>query len=55
MNDNYMIDTDIDETLHNGDVSSENGLLNFHTFPKPKMNNMNMIVYNGYLNVIIVI
>ena len=34
MNDNDRIDTDIIETLQNGDVSSLIGLLNSHTLPQ---------------------
>ena len=50
-----MIDTDINETLHEGDVSSGIGLLNSHTLPQAnkssKANEMNMSVYNGNDNV----
>ena len=34
MNDNYRIDTDMNKTLHIGDVSSIIGLLNIHTPPQ---------------------
>ena len=34
MNDNYSIDTDMNDTVYNGDVSSGIGLLNIHTFPQ---------------------
>ena len=34
MNDDYRIDTDINKTLHNGDLISGIGLLNSHTLPQ---------------------
>ena len=34
MNENGMIDTDMNETLKNRDVSSGIGLLNIHTLPQ---------------------
>ena len=34
MNDDDMIDTDMNDTLHNGYVSSAIGLINSHTLPQ---------------------
>ena len=54
MNDNYRIDTDMNENLQNGYVSSGIGLLNSHNIPQDnkssKPNDMNSSVYNGVVN-----
>ena len=54
MNDNYRIDTDMNETLKNGYVSSGIGLLNSHTLyqdnESSKPNGMNISVENGDAN-----
>ena len=54
MKDNYRINTDMNETLQNGDVSSGIVLLNGHTLPQAnksiKLDDMNMSVYNGDVN-----
>ena len=54
MNYNGRIDTDINETLQNGDVISGIGLLNSHTLPQyeesNEMNEINMSVDNGDVN-----
>ena len=54
MKENDSIDTDMNETLQNGDVSSGTGLLNGHTIPQDiesiKLNDMNMSVKNGDVN-----
>ena len=59
MNDNDSNDTEMNDTLHNGDVSGVIGLLNRHTLPQNNesnnLNDKNMSVYNGYFNVVIFI
>ena len=54
MNDNYRIDTYMNETLQNGYVISEIGLLNSHTPPQTKkssiLNKINTSVENGDVN-----
>ena len=54
MKDNDRIDIYMNDTLQNGDTSSEIGLLNIHTLPQTnelsKLNNMNMSVDNGDVN-----
>ena len=54
MNYNGRIDTDINETLQNGDVISGIGLLNSHTLPQyeesNELNEINMSVDNGDVN-----
>ena len=54
MNDNDRIDTDMNETLHNGYVSSGIGLLNSHTLPQDnessKLDDMNVSVGNSDIN-----
>ena len=48
MKDNDRLDTDMNEILQNGDVSSEVGCLYSHTLPQgnksSKLNEMNIIV-----------
>ena len=54
MNDSNSIDTDINDTLQNGHMSSWIGLLNSHTLlqdnESSKPNEKNMSVDNGYVN-----
>ena len=54
MNGTYSVDTDMNGTLHNGDASSGNGLLNSHTLShyndSIKLNEMNKSVENGDVN-----
>ena len=54
MNDGDITETDIHETLQNGDACSEIGLLNCHTVPQDnkssKLDDMNMCVKNGDVN-----
>ena len=54
MNDNTRNDTDMNDTLQNGDLSSGIGLLNIHTLPQynesSDLNEMNMSVDNGDVN-----
>ena len=54
MNDNDNIETDINETLYKGNVSSEIGLLYSHIFiqsnKSSKLNKMNMSIDNGDIN-----
>ena len=54
INDSDRIEIDMNETLHNGYVSSGIGLLNIHTPPRGnksgKLNETNMSVDNGYVN-----
>ena len=54
MKDNDSIDTDMNETLQNGDVSSGIGLIKIHYLPQAnelrKTNGMNMSVDNGDVN-----
>ena len=57
MNYNYMNDTDMNDNLQNGYMSSGIGLLNSHTLPQDNesinLNDMNMSVENGnycYMN-----
>ena len=54
INYNDRIDTDMNKTLQNGDVSSVIGLLNSHTLPQynesSQLNDMNMSVDNGDVN-----
>ena len=54
INDNDRIDSDMNKTLQNGDVSSGIGLLNSHNLPQDKksskLNKINMSVENGYIN-----
>ena len=51
---NNSNDSDINETLHNVDVSSVTGLLNSHTLPQPnessKFNELDISVDNGGFN-----
>ena len=51
MTDNDRIDTDMNKTLHNGDVSNGIGLLNRHNLPQDNessdLNDMDMSVENG--------
>ena len=51
---NDMIDTYMNETLHNGDMSTRIGLLNIHTLPQAskssQLNEMNMSVDNDDVN-----
>ena len=51
MNDNDIIDTDMNDTLQNVDVSSGIGLLKSHTLPQnkksSKINEMNISVGNS--------
>ena len=53
-NDNNRIDTDMDETLKNVDVSSVIGLINSHTPPQDnessRLNEINIRVDNGDVN-----
>ena len=54
MNDNNRIDTDMNDNLQNGDISSGSGLLNRHTLlqdnEQSKINEMNTSVENGDVN-----
>ena len=54
MNDNYSIDTDINNDLHNRDVSSGIGLLNILTLPQDnessKLNDIHMCINNVDFN-----
>ena len=54
MKDNNRIDTYINKTLHNGDVSSVIGMLKSNTLNQSnkssKLNEMTMIVENGDFN-----
>ena len=55
MKDDNRVDTDMNDNLHNGDVSSIIGLLNSHTLPQAnkssKLNEINMSVGNGDVDV----